>query len=267
MRTGEVLIVLGDNGSGKSLLLNFLAGVFLPPDPDAAVTVGGHDLRERAARRWARERVGVVFQQPALVHALTVFENVALPLRQSQAARWSEEEIRAQVGRLLGLVGVGGFDDDYPRELSEGLQGCVALARALAGGRRLLLCDEPTAGLSPDKAYQIDELLAWLMRSGALDAAVIFTQNLESALRVGTRFLLLGSGTRFGEGKFYSHAEALRSCAEFQRFLQHPDDAPFFPSASSTSAAAARFGSPLSNPDHASDSTAFALPVSLQNCL
>lgn len=260
---GECLAVLGDNGSGKSLLLNFLAGVYLPPGPDAAVRIAGRDLRERAARRWVRARMGVVFQQPALVHALTVFENVALPLRQSPEARWSEEEIEAQVGRLLGLVGVSGLEEDYPRELSEGLQGCVALARALAGGKRILICDEPTAGLSPDKAYQIDELLAWLMRSGALDAAVIFTQNLQSALRVGTRFLLLGSGARFGEGKWYSHAEALRNCAQFQRFLQHPDDAPFFPAASPD----ASFGisSFNDNADNADD--ADALPASLRNCL
>ncbi len=254
---GEVLAVLGDNGSGKSLLLNYLAGVYLPEGEGAVVRIGGHDLRERAGRRRARRRLGVVFQQPALVHSLTIFENVALPFRQSADAA-TEAEIDAQVSRLLDLVGIRGLDDRYPRELSEGLQGCVALARALAGGKQILLCDEPTARLSPDKAYQIDELLAWLTHSGALAGAVVFTQNLQSALRIGTRFLLLGSGARFGEGRFYSHSDALHRCAEFQRFLQHPDDAPFFPSAVL----------PTPSVVAADSGTEISVPVSpLQNCL
>ncbi|MBV9657896.1 MAG: ATP-binding cassette domain-containing protein [Verrucomicrobia bacterium] len=228
---GEILIVLGANGSGKSLLVHYLAGLFAA-EP-GVVRVCGCDLADKAARRKARGVLGVVFERPALARALTVAENVALPLVLSPTlarAVHAQEvaEIAGEVNLLLRLVGIEAHADSYPHELSAGEATCAALARALAGGKRVLVCDEPTAGLAPDRAYQIEELIKSLVRRGDLEGALICTHDLQAALRLGDRFLLLGVGPDFGRALVYGGRETLRRSAAFQQFLRTPPSHLFF---------------------------------------
>jgi phospholipid/cholesterol/gamma-HCH transport system ATP-binding protein len=180
---GEVAVVLGDNGSGKSLLLAHLAGLLRAQA--RLLRIHGCDLLAPRGLREARKHFGVVFQQPALLRSLTVFENVALPFAASY------EGVSEQVADLLALTGCAGLETAYPHELSEGVKRCVAISRALAAEKRVLLCDEPVAALSPDKRRRIEDLIVALVQRGVLDAAVIFTQSIPTALRLGRHFILL----------------------------------------------------------------------------
>jgi phospholipid/cholesterol/gamma-HCH transport system ATP-binding protein len=231
---GEIVAVLGENGSGKSLLLDLLTGLVVPKR--GAVRIFGHDMAERKEREQARREVGVVFQQPALLGALTVFENVALPLKVGHAARRRESESPdsddAEVESLLELVGVreqGGLylGDFYPRQISDGAQRCVALARALAGGRRLLLCDGGTAGLSPGKAYQVDELIGSVVERKIAEAALLFTQSLDTIARIAHRFVLLGSGKDFGKVLAQGDCRDFADDSAVRNFLRQPPSSPW----------------------------------------
>ncbi len=232
LRTGEILVVLGRNGSGKSQLINLLAGVY--PVRPGTVRYGDDDVGRAAGLLRLRQRkLGVVFQQPALLRGLTIQENLALPLRLAHgAAGWGRRPPRAalreEVAQLLALVGVPDCEDCFPHDLSVGDQQCVALARALAGNKRVLLCDEPTTDLSLDKAFQVDELIAGLVQGGVLAAAVVCTQNLETAFRLGSRFLVLGDGDQPGEIVHCPCRDTLRAHPAFQRLLRLPSEPLFW---------------------------------------
>jgi ABC-type multidrug transport system ATPase subunit len=184
LHPGEILAVLGDNGAGKSLLLACLSGHLRASE--GSVRIGEDELRA------AHEDVGVVFQHPGLIRNMTVFENVALPflVHGLEVDGGLEERVRLR----LRLVGCGHLAHEPIHRLSEGDKRCVALARALSGRTRLLIADEPAAALSPAKKALVQELLAMLVRTGALTNIVFATQDMDFAQRIATHFLLLRSG-------------------------------------------------------------------------
>lgn len=174
VQPGEILAVLGDNGSGKSLLLAHLTGHLRTPKDAVRVT---------------RKEVGVVFQHHGLIRNMTVFENVALPflVHGLDLDGGLEDQVRLR----LSLVGCAHLADAEVHQLSEGDKRCVALARALSGQTRLLIADEPVAALAPAKKALVEELLASLVQTGVLTGIVLATQDLDFARRIATRFLLL----------------------------------------------------------------------------
>ena len=224
VREGEVLAVLGGNGSGKSLLVKYLAGIFqagpgrvrFRAENSRNQDNGWLDMARRGERERARAGLGVVFQRPALVRTLTVEQNVALAL--TDHTRRSTPEIHL----LLRLVGIERLAHAYPHELSAGEGQCAAVARALAGGRHTLLCDEPHAALGPATTHRLGELLKTLVSAGTLAAAIVCTQDLGAALRLGDRFLLLGAGARFGIGRLHASADSLRHDPEFAQLGEPP---------------------------------------------
>jgi len=185
VQPGEILAVLGDNGSGKSLLLAHLSGhLRVPP---GSVRVNGRELRS------ALSEVGVVFQHPGLIRTMTVFENIALPflVHGLELDGGLEEKVRLRM-RLLGCEHLA---DEEVHQLSEGDKRCVSLARALSGHTRFLIADEPVGALSPAKKALVEELLASLVQTGILTGIVLATQDLDFARRIATHFLLLhGTG-------------------------------------------------------------------------
>lgn len=184
---GEVAVVLGGNGSGKSLLVSCLSGQ--RASPDASVSVCGHELFHRHSRPSAQALLGVVFQHPGLLRTLSVFDNVALPFLQNSLGL--SRHLAGLVGLRLELLGCGHLAEMGTESLGAGDKRCVALARALSGTAKVLIADEPAAALSSETQACIEELISGLVARGALDAAVICTQDIEFALRVGTRFLFL----------------------------------------------------------------------------
>lgn len=184
---GEIVVVLGRNGSGKSLLVACLAGQRL--SRGASVAVCGHEVFQTRSRSSALAKLGVVFQHPGLLRTLSVFDNVALPFLQNSLGLTGQ--LAGLVGLRLDLLGCAHLAGMGTGSLGEGDKRCVALARALSGTTRFLIADEPSAALSPETRARVEDLLSVLVGCGALDGAILCTQDLEFALRVGTRFLFL----------------------------------------------------------------------------
>jgi phospholipid/cholesterol/gamma-HCH transport system ATP-binding protein len=190
---GSTVTVMGGSGSGKTVLLRLIAGL-IKPDRGRIRTLGIDitALREETLLP-IRRRMGFVFQGAALFDSLTVYENVAYPLREH--ATLPEVEIAERVHRLLAHVGLhDDVDQKLPAELSGGMRKRVGIARALVLAPELVLYDEPTAGLDPTNARLITELVESLRAEGASETAMVVTHDLEFARAVSDRIAVLISG-------------------------------------------------------------------------
>lgn len=188
---GETLFVVGPSGTGKSVMLKHMIRLLTP---DAGRVVVGDDVISEAtggelAR--IRDRFGVLFQSGALMQWLSVFENVALPLR--ERTEMAESEICERAGVCLELVGLAEHGEKYPDEISGGMRKRVGLARALVLKPEILLYDEPTSGLDPVSARAIDALIDDTRRKLGVTSVVV-THDLHSALSVATRIAMLTKG-------------------------------------------------------------------------
>lgn len=188
---GETTVVLGGSGSGKTVLMKHMIGLLRPDLGE--VIVEGEDitgLSERELQR-VRRKFGMVFQAAALFDSMTVFENVAFPLREH--ARTSEREIARIVREKLDLVGLRDVDDKYPAELSGGMRKRVGLARAIALEPKIVLYDEPTTGLDPITTDYVDEMiLAAKQKLGV--TSVVISHDIASAFHVADRVAFLHEG-------------------------------------------------------------------------
>ncbi len=193
VRRGEVFVVMGPSGCGKSTLLRHLLGLQEPVAGE--VRYGDEDFTRapRDARARILRRVGVLFQGSALWTSMTLAENVALPLEQFTAL--APADVRAVVRLKLALVGLRGFEDYYPWELSGGMQKRAGLARAIALDPELLFIDEPSASLDPPTARRLDALVLRL-RDALGTTAVVVTHDVATILGVGTRALFLDAAER-----------------------------------------------------------------------
>jgi len=189
---GETLVVMGGSGSGKTVLLRLIAGLIRP---DAGqIRVFGRSIERLSEEELLpiRRRMGYVFQGAALFDSLSVYENVAYPLREHASLR--EEEVRERVERNLGLVGLGReVLRLLPAELSGGMKKRVGIARALSVGPEMLLFDEPTAGLDPTNSKMVGELILELKR-GPCDTSIVVTHDVELARTVADRLAILMDG-------------------------------------------------------------------------
>ncbi len=183
---GTSLAILGGNGTGKSRLLAALLGQF---DSDGTIDIFGVPVHRSATRRRALAEVGVLFQENGLIRDLTVRENVTLP--GLVRGRLRNAENQADADTLLALLGATHLADTYPSELSAGEARRVALARAIAGDSRLLLVDEPTAGLSEDARDYVIALLRVLLSEGVIEALIVFTEDHHLAHALASRTLIL----------------------------------------------------------------------------
>jgi phospholipid/cholesterol/gamma-HCH transport system ATP-binding protein len=190
---GEIFVIMGGSGCGKSTLLRHLLGLQL--SPQGQILCNGSDLaRASAAERDSlTRRFGVLFQGGALWSSLTLAENIALPLEEFSSL--APEEIHEQVRLKLAWVGLAGFEDYYPAQLSGGMVKRGGLARALALDPEILFFDEPSAGLDPLSAHRLDELILQL-RDGLGTTVVVVTHELHSIFAVADRALFLNARTR-----------------------------------------------------------------------
>jgi len=192
---GTTLAVMGGSGAGKTVLLRIVDGL-IRPDAGRVSLFGTRIERMREEQMLAlRRRAGFVFQGAALFDSLSVFENVAFPLREH--ATMSLGEITDRVHRFLSLVGLPGTDGLLPAELSGGMRKRVGIARALVMEPEVVFFDEPTAGLDPTNARLVAELIAEL-RKGVCDTAVVVTHDIEFAERIADRMAILHQG-RFAD--------------------------------------------------------------------
>jgi phospholipid/cholesterol/gamma-HCH transport system ATP-binding protein len=191
VRRGEMLVVLGGSGTGKSVLLKHISGL-LRPDSGGVVVLGwGVSHREESELVELRRKVSYIFQQGALFDSLSVGENIAFPLREHTAM--SDGEIRARVGELLERVGLAGIEALEPAALSGGMRKRVALARGLALEPEVILFDEPTAGLDPLTGMAITHLIKQIDETTTATSLVV-THDLAAAKELGGRVAFLKDG-------------------------------------------------------------------------
>ena len=185
---GKISVILGGSGSGKSTLLRLVGGLVRPQA--GAVIVGDVDVTRLSERRLydVRKKLGMMFQGGALLDSLTVFDNIAFPLREH--TRMSEEEIAAEVHDRLAAVGLSNVDALLPGELSGGMLKRVALARAIIRKPEVLLCDEPFSGLDPASTKRIERLLVRMNRQYG-STMVVVSHHIPSTMRMADRVLLL----------------------------------------------------------------------------
>ncbi len=197
VREGETLAIIGRSGSGKSVLLKHTIGLLTPDQ--GTVTVDGHDLARisYAELRRVRRQFGVLFQGGALFDSMTVFENVAFPLR--TFTHQSEAALRQRVDECLDLVHLPDAGAKKPSEISGGMQKRVALARAIALEPRYVLYDEPTSGLDPETSNTIDELIKDLGDRMNITSVVV-THDMHSVLRVADRVAFIYEGRLHWQG-------------------------------------------------------------------
>jgi phospholipid/cholesterol/gamma-HCH transport system ATP-binding protein len=210
---GETVAVLGRSGTGKSVLLKLLVGL-QPPD-DGSICIQGEEITGLETRRLneIRKKIGFLFQQAALYDSLTVEENVAFPL--SRHSKVPAGERRDRVRELLASVGLEEGLQKLPSEISGGMQKRVGLARALALDPEILLFDEPTAGLDPITASEIDELILKLQRERQISSIVV-THDIHGAKAFSDRMLFMNEGTVVAEGTFEELQDSRESfVAEF----------------------------------------------------
>ena len=173
---GETLAVVGPSGTGKSVTLKHVVGLFQPDSGEVVVNT---------------DRIGYLFQSGALLAWMTVRENVALPL--VEAMRLSGDEVGRRVDAALASVGLLGDGDKYPSEISGGMQKRAGLARAIVCDSEVILYDEPTSGLDPVTSAQIVRLIRDVGATRGVTSVVV-THDLPSAFRIANRILLVDHG-------------------------------------------------------------------------
>jgi len=206
VRVGEIMVVMGGSGSGKSTLLRHMIGLEQPTS--GTIHLIGTELTSMTMheRYNFSRRMGVAFQGGALFSSMTVGQNIQLPLREHTDLDQFTMDIMARM--KLEVVGLAGFEDLMPSELSGGMIKRAALARAIVMDPALLFCDEPSAGLDPVASSALDELILRLRDATGMTLVVV-THELESAFRIADRITVLDKG----EILIIGTVDEVRSCS------------------------------------------------------
>ncbi|MCL6269135.1 ATP-binding cassette domain-containing protein [Sansalvadorimonas sp. 2012CJ34-2] len=189
---GDIFVIMGGSGCGKSTLLKHLIGLNSPAEGDIVYNGESYISADEQSRQQMRQRWGITFQSGALFSDMTLAENVALPLRHAGAHR---SEIRDIVHYKLSLVGLGGYEDYFPSQISGGMCKRAGLARAIALDPEILFFDEPSAGLDPLSARRLDDLILHL-RDSIGTTVVIVTHELASMFAIASNGIFLDAVTK-----------------------------------------------------------------------
>jgi len=194
---GKINMIIGASGSGKTVLVKCIVGL-LEPD-EGNVFYDGIDFLNASPKvvQQIRRKIGMLFQSSALFDSLTVYENVAFPLR--MFTQMKEQEIADRVAFCLERVNLPGTQELYPSELSGGMKKRVGIARAIALSPEYLFCDEPNSGLDPKTAQLIDDLIKDLTEE-LHSVTIIITHDMRSVMSVGDKILFLYEGRKEWEG-------------------------------------------------------------------
>lgn len=188
---GEIMIIMGGSGSGKSTLLRYLLGLGIPTS--GSIRLLGKEITEISALEMheLRQNMGVAFQGGALLSSMTIGENVQLPLREH--TQLDEKTMQIMARMKLEVVNLSGFESLMPAELSGGMIKRAAVARAIIMDPKLMFFDEPSAGLDPVVAAELDELILRL-RDAMNMTIVVVTHELDSAFKIADRITVLDQG-------------------------------------------------------------------------
>jgi phospholipid/cholesterol/gamma-HCH transport system ATP-binding protein len=182
IRRGSVFVIMGDSGCGKSTLMRHMIGLNQPAAGDVLYDAEAYWAASDSARERIKRKFGVLYQNAALFSSMTLGENVSLPL--VEHAGLSARAAAGIAGLKLALVGLGGFEDHYPSEISGGMRKRAGLARAMALDPEILYFDEPSAGLDPLSSRRLDDLILELRDSSGA-TIVLVTHELPSIFELG----------------------------------------------------------------------------------
>lgn len=197
LQRGQTTVIIGESGSGKSVILKHIVGLLRPDRGE--VHFGGQRIDNLPEHQLVhiRPRFGFLFQLSALFDSMNVRDNVAFPL--VEHTRLTRTEVEEQVRQKLDMVGLDGVQHQWPAELSGGQKKRVALARAIALDPELILYDEPTTGLDPPRADEINELILKLARELSVTSVVV-THDMASVYKVADRVVMLYRGKFIFDG-------------------------------------------------------------------
>lgn len=192
-RTGCTNLIIGQSGSGKTVLMKSLVGLLRPEE--GQILFDGRDLLAMTGSevRQLRQEIGMLFQGSALFDSETVLGNVMFPLKMFTDKSWAQMKERAMF--CLERVNLKGAENKYPAEISGGMQKRVAIARAIALNPKYLFCDEPNSGLDPRTSILIDELLSDITHEYGI-TTVINTHDMNSVLGIGENIIFIKDGHR-----------------------------------------------------------------------
>lgn len=190
---GDVFIIMGASGGGKSSLLRVLTG--LVPAARGKIVIGGVNFTaaDELQRQQIMQKCGILYQSGALFSSMTLAENIAMPLK--QYTNYSDKMISELVSLKLALVGLTGFEDFYPSEISGGMKKRAGLARALALDPEIVYFDEPSAGLDPISSKMLDDLILDINQSLGTTIVVV-THELNSIFAIGNNSIFLDTTTK-----------------------------------------------------------------------
>ncbi len=221
LNKGETLALMGLSGAGKSTLIRCIIGLLTPTDGDILINgesilnLKGHGLDA------LRRRIGMVFQSPALFDSLTIMDNVAFGLRENTKIK--EPEIVERVKKALAMVDLKGTENQFPSQLSGGMQKRASIARAIVTLPELILYDEPTSGLDPIMSSNINDLVNNLKKALKVTSVVV-THDIKSAYAIADRIILLYKGDFIANGS----PEEFRSSKDsvVRQFMEGSSDGP-----------------------------------------
>lgn len=193
VKENDIFIIMGGSGSGKSSLLRVLTG--LMPPAGGTFYINGKDYPKADAEQKLEimKKIGILYQSGGLFSSMTLAENIALPLQ--KYSNYPDETIKELVNLKLSLVGLGGFGDYYPAEISGGMKKRAGLARALALDPEIVYFDEPSAGLDPVSSARLDNLMKDINQSLGTTLVVV-THELDSIFSIGTNSVFLDADSK-----------------------------------------------------------------------
>lgn len=221
LESGKITTIIGGSGSGKTVLLKHLNALLLPDR--GSVLVGGEDITRlgQAALNRVRQKFGVLFQGAALLDSMTVFDNVAFPLREK--TKLKESVIEKKVNESLAQVGLSGMGYKFPAEISGGMKKRAGLARALVTQPEIMLFDEPTTGLDPLLGKSIHRLIR-RMHENLKFTGVIVSHDIPEVFKISDRVAMLVDGVIAEVGTTEEFTASTNPVV--RQFLQGESDGP-----------------------------------------
>ncbi len=191
IKIGEIFIVLGESGTGKSIFLKHLMGLLTPDEGTITINKKNVTNCSESELLGLRKNIGFLFQEGALYDFMNVFENVAFPLKEHTSL--GPKAIEEKVRQILNFVDLSGVEEKYPSELSGGMKKRVGLARAIILDSKILFCDEPTSGLDPIRSRDISDLIRDVSRK--LECTTVITSHdIQNSFRIADRLAIMKEG-------------------------------------------------------------------------